>query len=93
MQDPEYVKNAFAGIADKYVITNHILSLGTDVLWRKKTANLAASQNPKYILDLATGSGDLALEIKRKCSNAKITCSDFCAPMLEIANQRGLKPC
>ena len=91
MQDPEYVKNAFAGIADKYVITNHILSLGIDVLWRKKTANLAASQNPKYILDLATGSGDLALEIKRKCSNAKITCSDFCAPMLEIANQRGLK--
>ena len=91
MQDPEYVKNAFAGIADKYVITNHILSLGIDVLWRKKTANLAASQNPKYILDLATGSGDLALEIKRKCSDAKITCSDFCEPMLEIANQRGLK--
>ena len=59
----------------------------------KKTANLAASQNPKYILDLATGSGDLALEIKRKCSDAKITCSDFCAPMLEIANQKGLKPC
>ena len=91
MQDPEYVKNAFSGIAKRYVITNHILSLGIDILWRKKVSKLIALKEPKNVLDLATGSGDLALEIKRQCPSSKITCSDFCQPMLDIAKSRGLK--
>ena len=91
MQDPEYVKNAFSGIAKKYVITNHILSLGIDILWRRKVAKVVSKKKPNRILDLATGSGDLALEIEKKSSNSEIICSDFCAPMLEIAESRGLK--
>ena len=71
MQDPEYVKNAFSGIAKKYVITNHILSLGIDILWRKKVSKLIALKEPKNVLDLATGSGDLAMEIKRQCPSSK----------------------
>ena len=55
MQDPEYVKNAFSGIAKRYVITNHILSLGIDILWRKKVSKLIALKEPKNVLDLATG--------------------------------------
>ena len=91
MQDPEYVKDAFSGIAKKYVITNHILSLGIDILWRRKVAKIVSKKKPNRILDLATGSGDLALEIEKKSSNSEIICSDFCAPMLEIAESRGLK--
>tara|TARA_B100001094_G_scaffold150691_1_gene145813 strand:+ start:72 stop:752 length:681 start_codon:yes stop_codon:yes gene_type:complete len=91
MQDPEYVKDAFSGIAKKYVITNHILSLGIDILWRRKVAKVVSKKKPNRILDLATGSGDLALEIEKKSSNSEIICSDFCAPMLEIAESRGLK--
>ena len=90
MQDPKYVKDAFSGIAKKYVITNHILSLGIDILWRKKTADIVYKKTPKRILDLATGSGDLALAIEKKCKDSEVVCSDFCAPMLEIANSRGL---
>jgi demethylmenaquinone methyltransferase/2-methoxy-6-polyprenyl-1,4-benzoquinol methylase len=68
MQDPEYVKNAFSGIAKKYVITNHILSLGIDILWRRKVAKIVSKKKPNRILDLATGSGDLAFEIEKKKS-------------------------
>ncbi|MEK6193292.1 MAG: class I SAM-dependent methyltransferase, partial [Deltaproteobacteria bacterium] len=39
MQDPQYVKKAFSRIADRYVVTNHVLSLGTDILWRKKVGH------------------------------------------------------
>ena len=90
MQDPEYVKNAFSGIAKKYVITNHILSLGIDILWRRKVAKLVSEKKPNRILDLATGSGDLALEIEKETPESEIICSDFCAPMLDIAKGRGL---
>jgi demethylmenaquinone methyltransferase/2-methoxy-6-polyprenyl-1,4-benzoquinol methylase len=40
IQDPSYVREAFARIADRYVTTNHVLSLGTDILWRKKVARI-----------------------------------------------------
>ena len=82
MQDPEYVKNAFSGIAEKYVITNHILSLGIDILWRRKVAKLVSEKKPNRILDLATGSGDLALEIEKETPESEIICSDFCAVLL-----------
>lgn len=90
-QDSGFVRSAFAAIAGKYVLTNHVLSLGIDVLWRKTTANRVAALNPKFVLDLATGSGDLALEIQKKCPDAHILGADFSEPMLEEARKRGLK--
>ena len=98
MQDPEYVKGAFAEIADRYVVTNHVLSLGIDILWRKRVARMIrdflaavgdASSSPR-VLDVATGSGDLALEIQKKCPEAEVIGTDFCEPMLEQARKRGL---
>jgi len=62
MQDPEYVKGAFARIADRYVITNHVLSLWTDILWRKKVGRIVKEWSPSQLLDIATGTGDLALD-------------------------------
>ncbi len=91
MQDPEYVKNAFAGIADRYVVTNHVLSLGIDILWRRRVARMVRKMSPKRVLDVATGSGDMAIEIKRVCPEVEVIGTDFCEPMLEEANQRGLK--
>jgi demethylmenaquinone methyltransferase/2-methoxy-6-polyprenyl-1,4-benzoquinol methylase len=88
MQNPEFVHEAFAQISERYVVTNHVLSLGTDILWRKKVARMVRDMNPQAILDLATGSGDLAMEIAAKCPHAKILGADFCAPMLEVARQR-----
>ena len=91
MQDPKYVKDAFADIADKYVFTNHVLSFGVDIFWRRKVAKMISSRNPINVLDIATGSGDLALEIQKKCPETEVVGSDFCEPMLQQANKRGLE--
>ena len=91
MQDPVFVKDAFAKIADRYVITNHVLSLGTDILWRKKVGRIVREWAPETLLDLATGTGDLALEIQKTCPDCAITAADFSPEMLEHASRRGVK--
>ncbi len=89
-QDPEFVHRAFSSIAKRYVFTNHCLSLGIDVWWRKKVARLISQENPQVILDVATGSGDLALAIQKVNFQARVIATDFCAPMLEEAKKREL---
>lgn len=84
------MRDAFARIADRYVTTNHVLSLGTDILWRRQVARIVKSWNPGRVLDVATGTGDLALEIQDKCPQAEVIGSDFCAEMLAHAARRGL---
>ena len=88
MQDPVFVQDAFAKIARRYVITNHVLSAGTDILWRRKVAGMVSKMAPKKLLDVATGSGDLAAEIAKKCEGVAITGVDFSEPMLDVARQR-----
>jgi len=88
--DPEFVLGAFGRIAGRYVLTNHVLSFGIDMLWRKKTAREVAKLNPGKVLDLATGSGDLAMAVQRACPEARVLGVDFSPPMLEQARRRGL---
>ncbi len=90
-QDPEFVKGAFARICKKYSLANHVLSMGTDILWRRKVGRLVAEHKPGRILDVATGTGDLALELQRSCPDAEVMGADFCEEMLAIARDRGLK--
>ncbi len=91
MQDPKFVKSAFKKIADKYVVTNHVLSMGTDILWRRKVGRMVKRWQPSTILDIATGTGDLALEMQKKCPDCEIIASDFCPEMLAHAERRGVK--
>ena len=58
----EEVAEMFNNISAKYDFLNHFLSLGIDKLWRKKAVKMLRSINPKRILDIATGTGDFALE-------------------------------
>lgn len=90
MQNPEFVRAAFAAIAPRYVATNHVLSMGIDLLWRARVAQRVSEWKPKNLLDIATGTGDLALALQSACPDTHITGSDFCAPMLEVARTRGL---
>jgi len=90
-QDPNFVKGAFSKIADRYVLTNHILSAGTDILWRKKVGRMVKAWEPENILDVATGTGDLALEIQRRCPEAKMLGTDFCPEMLAHATTAGVR--
>ena len=90
-QDPKFVKGAFAKIADRYVLTNHVLSAGTDILWRKKVGRIVRAWHPKKVLDVATGTGDLALEIQKKCPDAEVLGTDFCPEMLAHAEKSGVQ--
>ena len=90
-QDPAFVRAAFSSIAPRYVVTNHVVSLGIDILWRRKVAKIVRDLEPDRILDLATGSGDLALAIEKRCPDAEIIAADFCPEMLEVAKKAGVK--
>ena len=72
-------------------MTNHVLSLGTDILWRRRVSKIVRGWAPERVLDVATGTGDVALEIKRRCPEVEVTGSDFCPEMLEHAKRRGLE--
>lgn len=90
MPDAVYVKDAFARIADRYVMANHVMSCGMDIWWRKRVAWKIRSWNARRMLDVASGTGDLALEIQDTCPDLSILATDFCAEMLAHASARGL---
>lgn len=90
MPDPVYVKEAFARIADRYVMTNHVLSMGADVWWRRVVTKRIKALNPAKLLDVASGTGDLALSIQDALPRTKVIATDFCAEMLEHASSRGV---
>jgi len=58
----EQVAEMFDNISPKYDLLNHVLSAGVDIYWRKKAIRLLRSEQPKQILDIATGTGDFAIE-------------------------------
>ena len=90
MQDATYVRDAFARIADRYVLTNHVLSCGADIWWRRVVTARIRRMKPRHVLDVASGTGDLALEIQDACPDCEVTASDFCAEMLAHAATRGV---
>ena len=89
-RDPESVRAMFGRIARRYDLANHVLSGGADFLWRHRAAKIVASWGPRDVLDLATGSGDLALAIQARLPEAKIVAADFSPEMIEIARKKGV---
>lgn len=85
------VRAMFAVIARRYDFANHFLSLGMDHLWRKRAARIVRSWRPARILDLATGSGDIALALRAACPDALVVGADFCLPMLRVARGKGAR--
>lgn len=92
MAQGNVVKQMFSGIASRYDLANRVLSLGLCVLWRNHLIANVAKLNPKEVVDLATGSGDVAIAMSQSLpSSTKITGYDFCEPMLEIARNRAAR--
>ena len=87
---PRTVRTLFASIAGRYDLANHLLSGGMDFFWRRRAATLVRSWNPTCILDLATGSGDLAVTLREFCPDSSIVGADFCLPMLREARRKGV---
>lgn len=89
MPDPKAVNSMFGRIARRYDIANLLLSFGIDRIWRKRLVRDVTRHAPKDILDLATGSGDVAFALSRGLGpTVAITGMDFCAPMLDQARAK-----
>ena len=78
----------FDRISPKYDALNHILSLNIDKVWRKKTAKIVSKTQPKAILDLATGTADLAIAMAKHNPQAHIIGLDISEKMLEIGKEK-----
>ncbi len=83
----EKVRTMFNDIAPKYDLLNHVLSMGIDIRWRKKVRRLLATIEPKKILDIATGTGDLAIELA-KLKPDEIIGADIAVDMLKIGSEK-----
>lgn len=83
----EQVATMFDNISKEYDGLNRVISFGIDVNWRKKVTRIVSKNNPKQILDIATGTGDLAL-MMAKIDPDKITGLDISAGMLEIGKEK-----
>ena len=81
----------FGRIAPRYDLANHLLSGGADFWWRRRAAKITARWQPARVLDLAAGSGDLALAIQGRLPNAKVVAADFSPEMLAIARAKGIR--
>ena len=83
------VRQMFGEIAGRYDLLNHLLSLNVDRYWRRYTVRTVAPRGDAPILDLCTGTGDLALAYLRASAGAApIVAADFCLPMLVIGKQK-----
>jgi demethylmenaquinone methyltransferase/2-methoxy-6-polyprenyl-1,4-benzoquinol methylase len=89
-ENPELVRGLFSDIAGSYQVVNHLLSGGLDFYWRAISVRLIRGWNPSTALDIATGTGDLAMAISKACPGARVIGADFCRPMLEVARRNGL---
>ena len=81
------VANMFDAISSKYDSLNRVISFGVDVKWRKKILKMVSMTYPKNILDIATGTGDLAI-LMANTSAEKIIGLDISAGMLEVGKQK-----
>ena len=77
------IRKMFDKISSNYDVLNRIISGGIDILWRKKVVSLLIPEKPKKVLDVATGTGDLAIELIKTNAN-EIVGVDISEGMLEI---------
>ncbi|MCD4790997.1 MAG: bifunctional demethylmenaquinone methyltransferase/2-methoxy-6-polyprenyl-1,4-benzoquinol methylase UbiE, partial [Bacteroidales bacterium] len=83
----QQVRSMFNSIANRYDFLNHFLSAGIDYRWRKKAIKILAKNNPKTILDVATGTGDLAIAAL-KLNPIKVIGVDIAEDMVEIGKKK-----
>ena len=83
----EQVAKMFDAISGGYDGMNRVISFGIDVKWRKKVLQLVSAKNPKNILDIATGTGDLAI-MMATIEGAKVTGIDISAGMLDVGRKK-----
>lgn len=84
----EQVAEMFDNISPKYDLLNRVLSGGVDIYWRKKAISLLKKEKPQLILDIATGTGDLAIEAVRQLNPEKVIGVDISKGMLQFGVEK-----
>ena len=92
-QKAHQVREMFGAIARRYDLLNRLLSLGVDRAWRKQAVRAALERAPSggRILDVATGTADLALALKKSAPSAEVVGVDFVPAMLELGRAKAAK--
>ena len=81
----EEVREMFDNIAPKYDLLNHTLSMNIDRIWRRRVVRIVCRSRPHRILDVATGTGDLAIEMARRIRDVHVLGVDLSEKMLDVA--------
>lgn len=89
MPEGPTIQRMFAEVAPGYDRANRWLSLGVDRAWRRRTVKVAAVRAGERALDVCAGTGDLSLALAQ--AGASVLGADFCAPMLQRADQKGAR--
>ena len=82
------VRTMFESIAGRYDLLNRVLSAGNDQRWRREATQVALAGGAKHVLDVATGTADLAIMIKREAPHVQVTGVDFAEPMLRLGREK-----
>ncbi len=83
------VQSMFEEVPATYELVNHVLTLGLDVLWRRRAARIAARAGGTDWADMCTGTGELAIYLKRLApKGTRVFAIDFCSPMMEKARKK-----
>lgn len=82
------IRAMFNSIALRYDFLNHFLSFGIDIIWRKRLIRLLKAYQPTHILDVATGTADLALMAVQKIPHIRVTGIDLSEGMIDVGNHK-----
>lgn len=85
----QYVQSMFARIAHRYDLMNRLMTGGQDIRWRKEVIHLARLRPHASLLDLGTGTGDLAREALTQFPQARVTAADFTLEMMRVGKKNG----
>lgn len=85
--EPDYVRGLFDSIARRYDLLNHVLSSGIDILWRRRVVDILKPLAPRELLDVATGTGDLAIACAA-LNPRRIVGVDVSPAMMEIGSSK-----
>lgn len=82
------VRDMFDSIAPAYDLMNRLMSFGLHRRWLKKAVEMAASGNPAEMLDVATGTADVAIALAKACRSTQVTGVDLSSRMIEVGRQK-----
>jgi demethylmenaquinone methyltransferase/2-methoxy-6-polyprenyl-1,4-benzoquinol methylase len=82
----------FTAVPPRYDLVNHVITWGLDTGWRRRAARACLADNPRRVLDVCCGTGDLAVNLARMVdNNTAVTGLDYSQTMLEVAREKALK--